>query len=163
MSRSKIVAMMALIVFAMGIFLVGDTLAGEYVKGRIVFYNTKWEPINVGDEKDHIVGIWEGKGINSNMEGKTFGDGYLVYSVGLLDVNPKAESTANGYTILTDKDGDKIYCKWDQKGSSPQKWTYYKGTGKFEGIRGKGTASWVQSADPTLGYTPWEGEVELPR
>ncbi len=38
MSKLKIVGMMALIAFAIGIFLVGDTLAGEKVKGRIVWY-----------------------------------------------------------------------------------------------------------------------------
>jgi hypothetical protein len=55
-----------------------------------------------------------------------------------------------------------FYAKWDQKGLSGT-WTYYKGTGKFEGIQGKGSYSCVFSADPTLGYCAWEGEVELPR
>lgn len=43
MSKSKIVGMTVLIAFAMGILLVGDVVAGEKVKGRNVWYGTKWE------------------------------------------------------------------------------------------------------------------------
>ena len=64
---------------------------------------------------------------------------------------------------LTDKDGHKIYMKFDQKPSGPSPWTFFKGTGKFEGVRGKGTYISVLTADPTLWYSNWEGEVELPR
>ncbi len=162
MSKSKIVGMMALIAFAMGIVLVGDVMAGEKIKCRTVWYTTKWEQINVGDEKDHVVAVWEGKGIVSNMEGKTLMDGFLGYGSGIYDISPKTGAIGSGYNIFTDKDGDKIYNKWDQKGSSGGL-TIYKGTGKFEGIQGKGTWSFVPSADPMQGYANWEGEVELPR
>ena len=93
-------------------------MAGEYVKAREVMYNTKWEQINVGDEKDHVVAVSESKGINSNMQGKTFLDGFLIYSVGYYDISPKNGLTGNGYATYTDKDGDKIYFKWDLKGLS---------------------------------------------
>jgi len=162
MSKLKIVGIMALIAFAMGILLAGNALAGEYVKAREVMYTTKWEQINVGDEKDHVVAVGEFKGINSNMQGKTFLDGFLNYSVGYYDISPKNGLTGNGYATYTGKDGDKIYFKHDQKGLSGT-WTILKGTGKFEGIQGKGTWSWVPSVDPMIGYTDWEGEVELPR
>ena len=162
MSKSKIIGMTVLVVFAMSILLVGNVVAGEYAKGRQVMHNTKWEQINVGDEKDHVVGIGEYKGIQTNMEGKPFMDGFLVYVVAYYDISPKTGVTANGYTTNTDKDGDKIYGKWDQKGLSGN-WAYYKGTGKYVGIKGNGTWSWVPSADPTMGYSSWEGEVELPR
>ena len=78
MSKSKIVAMMPLVVFAMGILLVGNSVAGEKFKCRTAWFTTKWDPINVGDEKDHVVAVAEGKGIISNMEGKTFGEGWLT-------------------------------------------------------------------------------------
>ena len=151
---------MALVVFAMGIVLVDDALAAEKVKCRNVWYTTKWEQINVGDEKDHVVGLWEGKGIVSNMEGKTFGEGWLIYGQGITDVNPKTR-IADGYNTYTDKDGDKIYMKFDQKGLSGT-WTFFKGTGKFKGVQGKGTWSMFYTADPMLFYTNWESEVELP-
>ena len=163
MSKFKILGMMALIAFAMGIFLVSDALAGEMIKCRTAWFNTKMERIDVGDEKGHIIGLFESKGVISNMEGKTFGEGWLALNVGLLDISPKTGRTGNGYMELTDRDGNKIYMKWDLKPSGPSPWIFFKGTGKFEGIQGKGTHSTVSTADPKLTYVNWEGEVELPR
>jgi hypothetical protein len=111
MSKSKIVAMMTLVVFAISIFLVGNAVAGERFKCRGVFYTTKWEQINVGDEKDHVVAVSESKGMYSNMEGKTFGEGWLGWSGYIADISPKTGMTGSGYMTLTDKDGDKIYMK----------------------------------------------------
>ncbi len=163
MSKSKIVGMMALIAFAMGILLVGDALAGEKFKCREVTYVTKSEKINVGDEKGHVIAIMEGKGIQSNKEGKTFCEGWVHWEAGRLDINPKTGVTGNGYLALTDKDGDKIYMRWDIKPPSPNEWAFLKGTGKFEGIKGKGTFSSTHTSDPTLFYVDWEGEFVLPR
>jgi len=163
MSKSKIVGMMALIAFTMGIVLVGNAVAGEKIKCRTVYYNTKWNQVNVGDEKDHVVAMAESKGIISNKEGKTFGDGWLAWTGGLYDLGPKGPNLGDGYMTLTDKDGDKIYMKWAQKPTGSNPWTFYKGTGKFEGVKGRGTWFWTPSTDPTLFYTDWEGEVELPR
>ena len=75
MSKSKIVGMMALIIFAMGILLVGDAVAGEKFKCRTVAFTTKYQQIDVGDEDGHLVAVWEGKGIQNNREGKWFNDG----------------------------------------------------------------------------------------
>jgi hypothetical protein len=149
-----------------GILLVGNAVAGEYVKAREVMYNTKWEQINVGDEKDHVVGVWAAKGIYSNMQGKTFGEGWLGLSVGLLDINPKTGVTSNGYVTLTDKEGNKAYFKChrtQQKGLADSgEWSFFKGTGKLEGIQGKGTYLVTHVADPMQWYVDLEGEVELP-
>jgi len=163
MSKFKIVGMIILIAFAMGILLVGDVVAGEKFKCRGFKYSTKAEQINVGDEKGHILMLFENTGIHSNMQGKTFCDGWLDWDSGVLDINPKTGISGNGYLTLTDKDGDKIYMKWDMKPAGPNEWTFFKGTGKFEGIRGKGTYSTVFTADPKLTYADWEGEVELPK
>jgi hypothetical protein len=163
MSKSKIVAVMALMAFVMSIFLVGDAVAGDKIKGRTVWVTTKWEQINVGDEKDHVVAAGELKGISSNMQGKSFGDGWLLWCGYVMDISSTIGANSNGYGTWTDKDGDKIYWKFDQKSSSPAIWTFYKGTGKFREVQGKGTSVWVVTAEPTLNYTEWEIEVELPR
>jgi hypothetical protein len=128
-----------------------------------VWHNTKWEQITVGDEKDHVVGVGEYKGIISNIEGKSFGDGWLTLMANLVDISPKTGVTGNGYITLTDKDGNKIYLKWDQKPGGPYPMTFFKGTGKFEGVQGKGTFSAVYTADPSRFYVDWDVEVELPR
>ncbi len=78
MSKSKIVGMMALIAFAMGILLVGDAVAGENVKARTVTHNTKCQQIDVGDEDGHVVVVGEDKGVSTNLEGKWFADGWSI-------------------------------------------------------------------------------------
>jgi len=163
MSMSKIVAMMALIAFAMSIVLVGDALAGEKFKCRTVWVTTKVERINVDDEKGHAIVLGEAKGIISNMQGKTFGEGWLGWTVYYGDSRPKTGFTGYGYLTLTNKDGDKIYMKYESKPPGPDEWTFFKGTGKFEGVQGKGTSSTVFTVDRTMWYVNWEGEVELPR
>ena len=75
MSRLKIFAFIALITFAFSVSLVSDALAGDKVKFRTAAYSVKAEFDPVGDEEGHIVGVWEGKGICTNMEGKKFMEG----------------------------------------------------------------------------------------
>ncbi len=162
MSKSKIVGIMALIAFAMGILLVGDAVAGEYVKWRDVWYSTKMEQINVGDEKDHVILLWEASGTTCNLEGKTFLDGWLINGAGTFDINPKTGAIGKGYNTYTDKDGDKIYLIFEMKGFGGP-CTFLKGTGKFEGIQGKGTWFITYTADPKRIYGDCEMEVELPR
>ena len=162
MSTTKVLGIMTLIAFVMGIFLVRDVVAGEKFKCRTVWYTTKAERINLDDEKDHREGLFESKGIISNMEGKTFGDGWLAWNVFIGEASTKP--SRNSYIMmLTDKDGDKIYMKAERKPPYPNGWTFFKGTGKFEGVQGKGIYSQVVTADPTLTYVNWEGEVELPK
>jgi hypothetical protein len=163
MSKSKIVGIVALIAFTMGILLVGDVVAGEKFKCRIVWYVTKNEQINVGDETGHVVALREAKGIVSNIQGKTFGEGWVALNTALVDISPKTGATGSGYLTWADKDGDKIYMKWDLKPPGPHPLTFFKGTGKFEGVQGKATFSLLYTRDPMQFYADWEGEVELPR
>jgi hypothetical protein len=163
MSKSKIVGMIALITFAMGIFLVGEAMAGEKFKVRAVIITTKWQQIDVGDEEGHVVGVFECKGIQTNMEGKWFDDGWLDIEKGFADINVKTGAASIGiYGWLTDKDGDKIYYKGESKNFTSSSWQIVKGTGKFEGIRGGGTAK-LGSAAPDAMYADAEWDIELPR
>ena len=171
MSKPKIVGMMALIVFAIGIVLVGNGLAGEKFKGRTVHSNTKWQQIDVGDEDGHVVAILESKGVATNMEGKWFGDGCAYRHVGLLDMNLKTGlGSGHYYGDYTDKDGDKWYFISEGKAVIggqfgayywESRWKVVNGTGKFKGIKGGGTARWYPVGDQ--GYHDWECEIELPR
>jgi hypothetical protein len=164
MSRSKIVGMLALIVFTMGLLLVGDVVAGEKFKGRTVMYGTKWEQINVGDEDGHIVAVYESKGISTNLDGKQFFDGCPIQEMGVMDINLKTGlGSGHGYGHQTDKDGNKYYYTWKGKLSGHWEcvWTIVKGTGKYEGIKAEGTALGYFVA-PGQNYINWETEVELP-
>ena len=163
MSKSKILGIIALIAFAMGMVLVGNAVAGEKVKCRCVWHATKWEQTNVGNDKDHLIGLSECKGIVSNLQGRTFGEGWLSWSTGLWDISPEKQITANGYLAFGDRDGHMIYMRYEHKPYAPNRWAFFKGTGKFEGIEGKGTCSIVFAGNPRQSYIEWEGEVELPR
>jgi hypothetical protein len=77
---------------------------------------------------------------------------------------------AHGYTVGTDRDGDKIYHQWESKpikgkyGASiwKTKFILLRGTGKYEGIKEGGTAI-THTIAPNQAYEDWELEVEFPR
>ena len=171
MFKSKIVAMMVLVIFAMGIFLVNSAVAGEYVRARNITHTIKWQQIDVGDVDGHVVAVSEAKGVTSNKEGKWFAEGWAYREWSLYDINLKTGlGSGHGYGDITDRDGNKCYFSWEGKAFTGGKfgtgywegtWKYIKGTGKFVGIKGGG---------PFLGNTvgdeicnDWEGEFELPR
>jgi hypothetical protein len=171
MSKSKIMGIMALIAFTMGIVLVGDVVAGEKFKGRTVWYTTKWEQIGVPGEEKHLMALEDAKGISSNTEGKAFGEGTAERLVGSVEIDLKTETGSNyGYQESTDRDGDKIYYRVEGSRLKGKFWasrwegkmTILRGTGKHEGIKGEGTWSSYIIA-PMQRYTDWEIEVELPR
>ena len=171
MSKSKIVGIVALIAFAVGIVLVNCAVAGEKFKGRSVWYTTKWEQIGVPGEEKHFMAVNDAKAINSNTEGKAFGEGTVERSVAVFDIDLKTETGFyHGYQESTDRDGNKIYYRFEGRRLKGKLWgsvwegksTILRGTGKYEGIKGEGTFSMYTTA-PMQSYTDWEIEVELPR
>jgi len=167
---SKIIALTALITLAFGIVGLSNAMAGEKHKLRTVFYATKWEQLNVPGEEKHLIALSEAKGISMNMEGKTFGDGWVFLEVALYDIDIKTElGFGHGYGEVTDRDGDKIYYTWEGKRLRGKIWASYwkgdttlvKGSGKYEGIKGKSTWS-SYAVTPMQYYNIEEWEVELP-
>jgi hypothetical protein len=166
MSRFKLLACIALITLAFGVALVADALAGEKFKVRTVKYMTKWEQVNVGDEEGHAIAVGEAKGVATNKEGKWFGDGWVVRWTGQFDINPKAgKIVGRGYEEVTSKDGDKYFRAWEGKALKENYWegkyAILSGTGKFEGIKGKGIWS-VVTLEPQF-YSDEEWDIELPQ
>ncbi len=159
MSRFKLIAFMALIAIALSISLISDALAGEMVKGRNTNYTTKWQQIPVGDEEGHVIALWESRSITTIFEGKAIPDGLVGRTVGCIDMGKTGVRSLHYINEFTDKDGDKIYCG---EGAGPGKWVYLRGTGKFEGIRGGGSAKSYQ-LNAEQSYVDWEADVELPR
>jgi len=164
MSKSKIIALTALITFALATVGVSKPVAAERFKLRTAKYADVWKQIDV--EEGHIIVVEEAKGIVSNMEGKPFGEGWVLRHVGLFDINTKTGvAFAHGYEETTDKDGDKYYAKWQGKAVKNGYWegeySILKGTGKYEGITGKGTWRAITVA-PRQWYTDEIWEMELP-
>ena len=166
MSRSKILGIIALIVFAMGILLVGNSVAAEKFKWRAVWYSVKVQSVDVPGEEGRIMVVREDKGILTVLQGSKLMDGMAGVHAPFLDVNTKTGTGfVHGVIVFTDRDGHKMYWTHEGKGekgiwSGPA--TLVRGTGKFEGLKGKATFSTVVVA-PNQFYADWEGEMELPR
>jgi hypothetical protein len=166
MSKSRIVGMVALVVFVMGIFLVGDAVAGEKYKFRAVWYRVKFDSVNVPSEEGRIILILEDKGILTVLEGNKLMDGMAGVNIGCADVNTKTGTGfGHGETFFTDRDGDKMYWAWEGKavkGIWSGRDTLVRATGKFKGMKGEGTFLAVDVA-PNQFYVDRQGEIELPR
>jgi hypothetical protein len=161
MSKAKIVGIMALIVFAMGILLMGEALAGERgkVSNREIWFMPTIQTLKVPDMEGHTIHLWEAKGIIFTEKWGVC-QGYVPAT---SDFNtPKGEMTSKGYVQYTYPDGSTTVQKWESKGRTPPgTWTYIKGTGKFEGIQGGGTFTFGM-VGPDRWYTDIEGEYTLP-
>jgi len=169
MSKSKIVGIMALIVFAMGVVFVGDAVAAERgkVAERYVFYTTLFNTLKIPDVEGHTSWQLESKAIVSNEKWGTA----LVYQVFTMDLI-KGAGPLQGYWHTTFSDGSTITTKFEGistgsgagttgVGTVGGTWTYTKGTGKFQGIQGRGTfKSYVLG--PGQYYSDSEGEYTLP-
>jgi hypothetical protein len=170
MSKSKIVAMMALIAFTMGILLVGDVVAGEKHRLSTVYHVIKLEQMNVPGEENHVISLSEMKGIVRNKDGKPFGEGVIIHTVYYIDMNMKAGiASGHSYDEWTDRDGDKIYSDGEGKLKMGELGPYLegrntmtRGSGKYEGVRGGFTFK-AYPLGPDQFYADWDVEVELPR
>jgi hypothetical protein len=157
MPTSKIVAIMALIVFAMGIALVGDALAGEKIKVQAtnVFHLSEVTSHPVEDVEGHVMILYKGEGVELQKGGElvsTLNRGYLDYI--------KGKGPFQGYTTSTYRDGSTIVSKW-QGEATVSEWKeegsekvlvirsgkgtsiFVGGTGRFKGIEGGGTFSYT--------------------
>jgi hypothetical protein len=169
MSKFKIVGMVTLIAFAMGVFLVGDAVAAERgkVTFRTVYYVTTIHTLKAADVEGHAFTLFEAKGI---VFYEKWGAA-LISQIVSFDLI-KGVGTYQGYHHVTFPDGSTITAKFEGKttatgvsvtgiAASEGTWTYTKGTGKFEGIQGRGTFK-----SHTLGqgqhYADNEGEYTLP-
>jgi hypothetical protein len=165
MSKSGRIALTVLITFAFAMVGISNVVAGVTYKGRAVKYCTKFEQIETGHVEGHIILIYEDRAIHTNLEGKSFMDGWLERECGYGEMNPKTGSGwVRCFGVITDKDGDQIH--WT--GEGPLKgavwevpWSFVKGSGKFVGIKGKGHFT-AHNPTPTQWYADWKMEVELP-
>jgi hypothetical protein len=169
MSKFKIVGMMALIAFAMGVVLLGNAVAAERgkVTYRQVYYVTTIHTLKAPDVEGHAITLFEAKGITfSEKWGSALTS--MINSSDLI----KGAGTFQGYTHSTFPDGSTITSKFEGKSTATgatltgmatteATWTYVKGTGKFQGIQGRGTSkSYVLG--PGQYYSDAEGEYTLP-
>ena len=169
MCKFKFVGMMLLIAFAMSIVLVGDVVAAEKgkVAGRQVWHVTTIHALKVPDVEGHVINVLEAKGIVSYEKWGAA----LIDQINTMDLI-KGAGTMQGYNQVTFPDGSTITSRFEGKvtgggtgvtgmASAESTSTYIKGTGKFQGIQGRGTAKAYVLA-PGQYYSDWDGEYTLP-
>jgi len=172
MSKFKIVGMVALIAFAMSIVLVSGAVAAE--RGKLTFrhasYVTTVHTLKVPDVEGHVNILYEAKGINFYEKWGAAINSQIVS----FDLT-KGVGTYQGYMHTTFPDGSTQTTKFEGKTTttatgvglvtgiarSEGTWTYTKGTGKFEGIQGRGTLK-TYTLGPGQYYVDIEGEYTLP-
>ena len=163
MSWSKILTVTTMLLFVFGIAMIDGAVAAEKVKFHGTSVTTNSQQMEVGDEEEHVLVIYEAKQIYINE--KT-GEKFVSTSINTMDINLKTgQGTVKGYGVSTFPNGDKIVRMHEGKPVGKGHWkgtySYIKGTGKYEGIKGKGT--WDSySLAPQMSYIEVEGEVEMP-
>ena len=162
MFRSKLFSVLTVILFVFGIAMIDCAVAGEKIKAHGTSVTTKWHQIEVGDEEGHVIAVSEGKQVYFD---EITGDKSSSTSKNIMDINLKTgQGTSKGYGVSIFPNGDKTIRTHEGKpvgkGHWKGTWTYTKGTGKFEGIKGGGT--WDSySLAPQISYMEVEGEREL--
>jgi hypothetical protein len=151
--------MMTLIVFAMGIFLVGDALAGREATESVTggFYSTS-KIVAFGE--DYTYEGYEGFGVLIGDTGKEMFHRVAVRSVGGWQIE-KGSYSERGGAVWTLLNGDKIYVRFFLSGTGETlkgTLTLLGGTGKCTGIEGSG--EWTEITS-TLSEGVWQGLVPM--
>ena len=175
MTTTKRTKRIAAICVVAGILLIAASLllsttqaAAETVKGRIVAVFTRLDYIGVGEVEGYPlgIGIYEAKGLASFENGETAickGSGQFQTTVGV-----------RGFVGNTFEDGSMQWIKYQSPPSTPGEGEVVKfeiskgtfefigGTGRFEGIRGKGSYTAKIFGDYGVAYWDITAEYTLP-
>jgi len=143
-----------------------STWAGEKGKfrGRAVLYNTKLEVVKVPGTEENFMYSGELDGFIFNETGGTFLDKARYQVVFRGDVI-KGTGKTEGYKTFTMPDGAQIFVKYMGEGSNNREsgtFTLIGGSGKYQGVKGKGTYDWTGIKDTKVSWDILEGEYELP-
>lgn len=118
-------------------------------------------------EPAHIVFTGEFGGVFLSEPAGGVLDRAAVTCPGLNDVYLDGrESHAVGVCVITDKDGDKIFATWSNRGAplvrpnGDVRWT--GGTGKYAGIKATGRFDTTVLAPTNSGFSVWNMPYELP-
>lgn len=132
---------------AVTVFLVSVTQAAEEVAGRLVYHTQKVETMEVGDVPGHVLGVIQQPGILFFTKGPDAGK--IVPRIATVHFDAvNGKGTASGYTVATFQDGATLIftssatmtpIDGGKKLVFEGTWEYAGGTGRFAGMKGKGT------------------------
>ena len=145
MSKSKIIALTALITLVFGITAIDNAVAAETIqqKSRTVYSIFKAEAAKVGDVPGHVVGVAEANGLIFPEK-----DEPAAYSVQFMFDYVNGSGRHWAYSVSTWEDGSTTVIKSEGTTTATQggkislfegTYTYVKGTGRYAGIKGGGS------------------------
>lgn len=142
----------------------------QQVAGKLTMAYTKMDTISISDTEGHAISLGEAKGSNADATDQGFMDGAEVANCSFADL-VMGNGHHQGY-ITFSKGDDSTIAKWQgkvQTASSEEgaaatefegTFTWIKGTGKFENIKGEGTyrGAFTSKTEYTV---EWEGEYSI--
>ena len=114
-------------------------------------------------EKDHLMWAGVSRGAFRNDAGSGFlhQTGTRCTSVGEFKDGKVVRN--RGECVNTDGDGDRTFLTWQCTTKCPDgELTFTGGTGKYKGIKGRGTYRETWTSEVGLGWSQWTMEYELP-
>jgi hypothetical protein len=165
MSWSRIIAVTTMILFVFGFVMIDSAVAGEKSKWKGTNFTTETKSIEVGDEEGHVLVLTKQKSLYVK---DITGEKRTGISVNTMDINPKMKQfSLRGYGVNVDKDGDKIFRVHEGKPVGKDHWkgtfTYVRGTGKYEGVKGSGIWDSYSMGEGQPSYMEVDGEIEMPK
>ena len=172
MKKSKktaaICVLASILLIAASLLLSTTQAAAETMKGRMVVVITRLDYIEVGEVEGYplLIGLYEAKGLAS------FENGEIAICKGSAHFD--IVEGPRGFIVYTFEDGSTQWIKYQGPPNVPGEgavvpfeitkgtFEYIGGTGRFEGIRGKG--SYIGKYFPTLNGAYWDitAEYTLP-
>ncbi|MCG3201222.1 MAG: hypothetical protein NFCOHLIN_01088 [Gammaproteobacteria bacterium] len=155
---------LALVLACTGALFATSALAGEKgkIRSRASLVTIKFEQAKVEDQAEHVVMYGEMDGVLFTEPSGGFLDKARYQVVYLSD---SSGMVSGGYKTFTTADGAKVFAKFTDTEMAPPvyKGTFelIGGTGKYQGIKGKGTWTYTSVSD-SAAWDEMEGEYELP-
>jgi len=144
---------------------VGEADGSIPVKVQFVWHSTKWESIEVGDVPGHILGVAEFKGLAFFEDGEVA----TASEVSIFD-QTNGRGRIEGYVLFTFGDGaTQVIAIQGNDGAAQEgkkafegSYSYTRGSGRFEGLKGGGTFTGKYYDDVKSGYDNFTGSYRLP-
>jgi hypothetical protein len=144
--------------FVFGLLTVSARAEDVVITGTNFHHGVKWQSVDVGDVKGHVLGVHENKGVS------VYATGERVELIVRGTVNwTTGTGPLHGYDIRKFPDGSILTLEYtgEMKSATPEKtfgegkYVSCKGTGRFENVRCEGTWKGGRQGD-SLSVIEWE-------
>jgi hypothetical protein len=130
-------------------------------RGKAVLVSTQITTSQVADQEDHVLMLGDDSGLVFNEDGQAFLDKAEYRVQWMLDTSGMV---GGGYKTFTTADGQ-VFAKFtiteDTDAGVAGTWEFTGGTGKYQGIAGRGTFD-VTNVSDTVYWDVLEGEYKIP-